>query len=99
MERLYSDWLIASGEHKPGEGLSEYLFFVMPYLSFRLLNSPPSKEVDIFKASPAQKKRFIDCMVEELHELPDNPMLRACMKESLKRLLLFLESLRIQREQ
>jgi hypothetical protein len=99
LEELYTEWLKASGAHKAEKDLSQYLFFVMPYVSFRLLNSPPSKAVDIFKASSTQKKRFLDCMAEELHELPDNPLVRALMKESLKTLLTFLEGLKLRREQ
>jgi hypothetical protein len=99
LEELYTEWLQVSGVQQTEEDLSQYLYFVMPYTSFRLLNSPASKDVEIFKASSAQKKRFLDCIAEELHELPDNALVRALMKESLKTLLTFLEGLKLRREQ
>jgi len=98
VEAQYIDWLRAQGVQGGDGELSQYLYLVLPYLSFRLLNAPASKEVDIFKVSASQKTRFIDLMVEELHELPDNPFLRAMMKESLKTLLVFLDNLRCRRE-
>jgi hypothetical protein len=99
VEQLYAEWLQARGLKKDDHGFSEYLFLVLPYISFRILNSRGSKPVSIFKVNSDQKKRFIDCMVEELHELPDTPIVRAMMKETLNMLLEFLESLRCRREQ
>lgn len=99
VEEQYIDWLKVQGIKKCEGDFAQYLYLLLPYLSFRLLNAPASKEVNIFKVSSGQKKQFIDIMVEELHELPDDPILRAMMKESLKTLLLFLESLRLRREQ
>jgi len=98
VEAQYIDWLRAQGVQGGDGELSQYLYLVLPYLSFRLLNGPASKEIDLCKVSASQKNRFIDLMVEELHELPDNPFLRAMMKESLKTLLVFLENLRCRRE-
>jgi hypothetical protein len=99
VEQLYTEWLRSRGIQQDGCGLSEYLYLVLPYISFRLLNARGTKPVNIFKVTSAQKKRFIDCMVEELHELPDSPLLRAMMMESLNTLLGFLENLRCRREQ
>lgn len=98
VEAQYIDWLRAQGVQGGDSQLSQYLYLVLPYLSFRLLNAPPSKEVNLFKVSASQKNRFIDLMVEELHELPDDPLLRAMLKASLKTLLTFLQSLRCRRE-
>jgi hypothetical protein len=99
VEQLYTEWLMSKGFQKNDQDLSQYLYLVLPYISFRILNARGTKPVSIFKATANQKKRLIDCMIEELHELPDTPLLRAMMRESLKTLLEFLESLRCQREQ
>lgn len=99
VEQLYTEWLHARGVKQDNQGLSEYLFLVLPYISFRILNARGSKPVSIFKVNSDQKKRFVDCMIEDLHELPDSPIVRAMMKETLNMLLEFLESLRCRREQ
>jgi hypothetical protein len=99
VEEQYINWLKAEGVKRDEGDFAQYLYLVLPWLSFRLLNSPGTKEVNIFKVSSGQKKRFIDIMIEELHELPDDPLLRAMMRESLNMLLSFLDSLRYRREQ
>jgi hypothetical protein len=98
IEEFYVDWLRAKGMQQPNDDLSEYLYLVTPYISFRLFNSSASRPVNIFKLSSVQKKQFTDCMVEDLYELPSSPLVRALVKESLKTLLEFLESLRSRRE-
>jgi hypothetical protein len=99
IEGLYAEWLRARGISKTDQDQSEYLYMVLPYVSFRFLNSQASKEVAIFKASSDQKRRFIKCMAEELHELSDGPLLRAVIAQSLKTLLSFLESVQLRRLQ
>ena len=99
VEQLYTEWLRAQGLRQEDGEPAEYLYLVLPYISFRFLNARGIKPVDLFKVTSAQKKKFIDCMVEELSELPDSPLLRAMMMESLNTLLGFLQSLRCRREQ
>lgn len=99
IEDLYLDWLRARGVKTREDEAAEYSYLVLPYISFRLLNSPASREVNIFRSSSEQKKRFLNHMMQEHHELPDNPFFRALMAESLKTFLMFLESVRLRREQ
>jgi hypothetical protein len=99
VERLYTEWLRAHGLQQEDGEPAEYLYLVLPYISFRLLNARGIKPVDLFKVTSTKKKKFIDCMVEELHELPDSPLLRVMMMESLNTLLRFLEGLRCRRDQ
>lgn len=99
VERLYTEWLRAKGLQQEDGEPAEYRYRVLPYISFRLRNARGIKPADLFKVTSAQKKDFIDCMVEELRELPDSPLLRVMMMESLKSLLRFLEDLRCRRGQ
>jgi|GEM_PF-2236767 len=99
VEQLYTEWLRAQGLQQDDGEPAEYLYLVLPYISFRFLNARGIKPVDLFKVTSAQKKKFIGCMVEQFHEVPDSPLLRAMMMESLNTLIGFLESLRCRREQ
>jgi hypothetical protein len=98
VEELYGEWLRATGLQKGNDG-SEWQYLVLPYISFRLLNGSRAKEVDIFTISSAQRKRFLQVLAEDLHELPDNPLVHAMMKESLRTLHVFLQSLKLRRQQ
>lgn len=98
VEQLYTEWLGSQGRQQEDGEPAEYLYLVLPYISFRFLNARGIKPVDLFKVTSAQKKKFIDRMVVELSELPDSPLLRAMMMTSLNTLLGFLEGLRWRRE-
>jgi hypothetical protein len=99
LEDLYTDWLRAEGIKATGDDLIPYLYLVLPYISFRLLNSKPSIEVSIFDVSSAQKTRFIDYMITQHEEFADNTFLRKMLEESLKKFLTFLKAIRRRREQ
>jgi hypothetical protein len=99
IESLYHNWLKINNHKNSTQEHSEYLYFVLPYVSFRLLNYPSSKTINIFEASSSQKKQFLALMTDELHELPDSNLVRALLKESLNTLLTFLKSLKHRCEQ
>lgn len=87
LEEHYAEWLRRRGIK---DDLSNYLLDVLPYVSFRFFNAPARREVDIWEANPSQRKRFIDCLVNDVIGLPDDPMARAVTRESVKLLLMFL---------
>jgi len=99
IEGIYQNWLKINNHKKSTQEHSEYLYFVLPYVSFRLLNYPSSKKINLFEASASQKKQFLDLMTKELHELPDSNLVRALLKESLNTLLIFLKSMKHRCEQ
>lgn len=95
-EELYTDWLKMQGFRKEAEC---YDYLVLPYISFRFLTAQKRKQVDIFRVSAAQRKRFIELVVEDMQPVPDVRFFRAMVGESLKMLLSFLGTLQRRGEQ
>jgi hypothetical protein len=60
-------------------------------VSFRFLNARGRKEVDIWKVNASQIKRLVDGLLEDVPELPDNPIVRGMVKETA---VIFLEFMR-----
>jgi hypothetical protein len=87
IEGQYTDWL---RQKKLTDELTNYQVVVLPYVSFRFLTARGRKEVDIWKASAGQIKRLIDGLLEEVLELPDNPIVRAMVKETVVIFLKFM---------
>jgi hypothetical protein len=59
-------------------------------VSFRFLTARGRKEVDIWRANAGQIKRLVDGLLEEVLELPDNPIVRAMVKETVVIFLKFM---------
>lgn len=93
---LYTDWLKTQGLRQEAEC---YDYLVLPYISFRFLSAPKRKEVDLFTVSPAQRKRFIELVVDDMQPVPDVRFFRAMVGESFKMLFSFLSTLQRRREQ
>ena len=88
LEGFYTDWLRQQGIL---DDLTPFQVVVLPYVSFRFLSARGRKEVDIWKSNAGQIARLVDGMLEQVLQLPDNPIVRAMVKESVVIFLKFMK--------
>ena len=91
LEEFYTDWL---RQRDIKEDLASYQIIVLPYVSFRFLAARGRKEVDIWRSNAGQIHRLVDGMLEEVLQIPDDPIVRAMVKESVLIFLKFMKEFR-----
>ena len=92
-EELFADWLKERGVISSKSDVDPYLFVVLPYISFRFLNAPKMREVNLWESTNSQRKRIVQYLLDDLIELPKVPMATAMVRESVNTFLSFLKVL------
>jgi hypothetical protein len=99
VEDLYANWLRERGVASDPSDVGAYLFIVLPYISYRFFNSVRLREVNLWESTHSQRKKIVQCLLDELIELPKVPLARAMVRESVNTFLSFLRVMGARRMQ